>query len=265
MPLCYAFSLMRSSLVLLLLLAGAAPAAAQSGSEDIEVIDQGNFVLFLKDRAIGAETFGIAARSDSINSIAHSYLKTRTQSGEELMEKQMVMTATRDFALRFYQSNETSHGKTIVTGVLTGGDEDTAFTIFREEKDGAGLAHRMVAPPGRFFVLDPGIYSLFNLICLNLHGKVFATRPISLLTLSAGRDTVVEAQVTDLGTETIRWGARPIQARKFELKDRGTVFQVWAGPTGKMLRLTHELSGLRVERGAPPVKGRAAPKSKPGG
>jgi len=253
---------MRPSLLLLLVLVAATPAAAQPATE---AIDQGSFVLYLRDQPIGAETFGVAGRADSINSAAHSYRKTRTAAGEELIEKQMVLVATRaDFALRFYQSNETFRGKMIITGVVAG-DEDTALTVFREEKDGAGVAHRLIAPPGRLFVLDSGVYSLFNLICLNLHGKVFATRPISLLTLSAGRDTIVEAEVADLGTETIRWGARPVQARKFELRDRGTVFQVWAGPTGKMLRLTHEPTGLRVERDAPPVKGRAAMKPKPAG
>ena len=144
------------------------------------------------------------------------------------------------------------------------GEEDTALTVYHEEKEGPGVASRMIAPPGRLFVLDSGIYSLFNLICLKLHDQGFASRPITLLTLSAAADTIVEAQVTDLGTETIRWGARPVQARKLQLKDRDTVFLVWVNSDGKMLRLVHEPSGLRVEREPPAVKRRSTT-PKPGG
>ena len=176
----------------------------------------------------------------------------------------MVLTASRaDLALHYYQSNETVHGATLITGVVAG-EEDTALTVYHEEKEGPGVASRMIAPPGRLFVLDSGIYSLFNLICLKLHDQGFASRPITLLTLSAAADTIVEAQVTDLGTETIRWGARPVQARKLQLKDRDTVFLVWVNSDGKMLRLVHEPSGLRVEREPPAVKRRSTT-PKPGG
>ena len=248
---------------LLLLSVAAWPAFAQSSAE---VIDQGNLLLYLRDQPIGAETFGVEGRADSIISEARSYRKARANS-TDMIEKQMVLTASRsESALRFYQSNETVQGKTFITGVVAGGQEDTALTVYHEESQGAGVATRLVAPPGRVFVLDSGMYSLFNLICLNLHGKTFDTRPITLLTLSAVGDTVIEAEVRDLGKESIRWGSKPVQARKLQLRDRGTVFQVWAHPTtGKMLRLVHEPSGLRVEREAPAVKKRSTPTPKPGG
>jgi hypothetical protein len=248
----------------LLFLILAAPAFAADPSQ--QSIDRGHFVVYLRDEAVGAETFGVEGRADSINSAARSYRKTRTKNGESMIEKQMVLTASRsDFALRFYQSNETLDGNTMITGVVGAGDEDTALTVYREEKDGPGVASRLSAPPGRWFILDSGMYTLFDLICLNLHGKTFSTRPITLLTLSAAQDTIIEAQVTDLGTETIRWGARPVQARKLQIQDPRTVFQLWASPEGKMLRLVHEPTGLRVEREAPAVKRRAAPAPKPGG
>jgi hypothetical protein len=249
---------MRPLLALSLLLI-AAPAFAQDS-----VIDKGNLIIYLRDQAIGAETFGVEGRADSINSAARSYRKAKP-TGTEMIEKQMILTASRaDFALRFYQSNETIQGKTFITGVVAG-QEDTALTVFHEEKQGAGVASRLVAPPGRVFVLDPGIYSLFNLISLNLQGKTFQTRPISLLTLAAQGDTIIEAEVSDLGNETIRWGSKPVQARKLQLRDRGTVFLVWANSDGKMLRLVHEPSGLRVEREAPAVKKRSTATPKPGG
>jgi hypothetical protein len=114
--------------------------------------------------------------------------------------------------------------------------------------------------------MDSGLYTLIDLVCLNQRGKTFTSRPISVLTLSAATgDTVIEATLTDLGNETIRWASRSVTARKLEIKDRGVAFVVWLNPSSKLLRLTHEESGLRVERDAPAVKKRPAASPKPGG
>jgi hypothetical protein len=252
---------MRLTIACLTALLAAVPALAQSPTEEI---DKGNFILYVKDRPVGAESFGIEARSDSINGAARSFRRVASQSGETMVEKSMFFVLGRpDFQLRFYQANETFQGQTMIVEIQAAVD-DTAFTISRQHKGGAGIADRIVAPPGRWYVLDSGIYTLFDLICLNLHGKSFQSRPITLLTLAAGRDTIIEAEATDLGTETIRWASRPVAARKLQFKDRETAFLAWVSPQGKMLRLTHEASGLRVERDPPEVKRRPAG-PKPGG
>jgi hypothetical protein len=254
--------------LLILLLAAVAivtpaPAPAQAPTEDI---DRGSFIIYLKDKPIGAETFGVEGRADSVNAASHSYVRFPTNAGEELIEKGMVLTASRaDFALRYYQSNETIRGQTMITGVVAG-EEDTALTVFRERKGQGGIANRLAAPPGRLYVMDSGLYTLIDLVCLNQRGKTFASRPISVLTLSTGgRDTVIEATLTDLGNETIRWGSRSVTARKLEIKDRGVALVAWLNPSSKLLRLTHEESGLRVERDAAPLKKRSTPSPKPGG
>ncbi len=245
-----------------LALAASAPAAlAQAPTEDL---DHGSFIINIHDHAIGAETFGIEGRADSLNCAAHSYRTQHTSQGDEPIAKTMVLTAGRgDWALRYYQSEETFRGQTLVRGVVMD-PGDTSFTVFVERKEGGGTANRRVAPPGRTFVLDSGLYTLFDLICLHLHGKTFTTRPLNLLVFGP-RDTLLEAEVTDLGTETIRWGARPVQAHKLKLTDGTTTFLVWAHPSGRMVRLTHEGTGLRVDRQPPPVKRRSAPPPKPGG
>jgi hypothetical protein len=250
---------MRLAIPCLALIFIASLAHAQVATEDL---DRGSFIVYVQDRAVGAEVFGIEGRADSLNAAARSYRTIRTKEGEESLEKNMVLTMSRsDFALRFYQATETFRGKKFIKGVLAN-EADTAFTIFQEQ-GGGGVADRLAAPPGRMYVLDSGLYSLFNLICMHLHGKTFESRPITLLTLGA-RDSVVEAQATDLGTETIRWASRPVQARKLRLSDGALTFVAWINPAGKMLRLTHEASGLRVERDAPAVK-RPAARPSPGG
>ena len=233
-------------------------AAAQAATESI---DQGNYVISVGDRPIGAENFSIESRSDSVYCIAKSYLTRRSPDGDQTVEKVMGWSANRsDWSLRYYQSNETFRGATLTRGVvqLQG---DTALTVFVENRDGGGVANRRVAPPGRLFILDSGLYTLFNLICLSFHERTFTTRPVNLLAVGPP-DTLLEAQATDLGHETIRWGARPVQARKVQISDGSTTFIAWMSPDrGRMLRLMHQASGLRIDREAPPVKKRSTPKT----
>lgn len=240
---------------------GAAPITDEPRNKEI---DRGKFVIRVKDRVIGAEDFGIEARADSINCLVRSYRTQRTDKCDEEVQKFAGMSFGRfDWALRFYQSEETFRGETMVRGVIID-PSDTAFTVFHERRGGAGEANRLAAAPGRTFVMDSGLYTLFDLLCIHLHGQTFTTRPLNILTFGE-RDTVVEAQVADLGRETIRWGSRPVQARKLQLSQGIVVFDIWADPSGRMLRLTHAPTGLLVEREAPAIKKRAKPAPKPGG
>lgn len=254
---------MRPLVVVLVLaaLSAAAPAIADSWNQEI---DRGGFVVKLHGRVVGAETFEIEARADSVFCQAHSYRTQHTDRGDEEVQKSVGLVFGRtDWALRFYQSEETFRGVTLIRGV-TLDPADTALTVFKERKEGGGTAIRLVAPPGRTLVLDSGLYTLFDVICIYLHGQTFTSRPLNILTFGE-RDTVVEAVVTDLGRETIRWAARPVVARKLSFQQGPILFHVWVDPAGKMLRLEHEPSGLRVDREAPPIKRRVTPAPKPGG
>lgn len=237
----------------------AGPIAASPLSTGPEVLDHGSFVIRTTDRVVGVETFTIEGRSDSLILNSNLYGTEPTEEGEQQLEKQMGLVANRaDFGLRQYQSNTTFAGKKLIRGIVM---SDTSLNIFREE-DGRGSGETLTAPPGRLFILDARLFSLFDLICLSLHGKTFQSRPLALLALGP-RDTTLEATATHLGTETIRWGSRPVQARKLSVTDGTTTYWIWANPAGQMLRLVHRESNTRVEREPPPIKKRAA--SKPPG
>ena len=245
-------------------LAGSAVTALLIGAPldagPVEIVDQGNFILYQNDRAVGAEVFTVEVAGDSLIVASRLYETRTTDRGDEQFEKQMMLIASRsDFGLRSYQSTMTFRGQKLTRGIVMG---DTALTLYRESEQG-GVGDRIVAPPGRIFVVDARLFTLFDLICLSLHGKTFDSRPLTMLTLGA-RDSVLEATATDLGSETIRWGARPVQTRKLQITDGSTTFMVWANSAGKMLRLEHRESATRVERQPPAIKKRTAP-PKPGG
>jgi hypothetical protein len=242
----------RPILAALCALALASPSAAEPPR--VEQVDKGSFVVYSRGRVVGAESFSIEASGDSLNVFSQAHQTFRTESGEETVDKQMILVANRaDFGLKMYQSNQKFRGREVVRGIVIG---DTAFTLYREA-DGGGEGDRRVLPPGRLFVLDSQLFSLFDLICLSLKSRTFETWPISLVTLGE-RDSVLEATVTHLGSETVRWAAKPVKARKLRFSDGETTFLLWADPAGRMLRLVHEPTELRVERDAPPVKKRPA-------
>jgi hypothetical protein len=85
-----------------------------------------------------------------------------------------------------------------------------------------------------------------------------------VITIGA-RDTVVEARIRKLPDESIRWGNKPMTAHKLRFEQGALALDVWTDTRHRVLRITHEPSGLSVERKAPAVKAAAKPKPKPGG
>jgi hypothetical protein len=221
-------------------------------------VDAGHFKVFLNDRPIGTEQFSMDLTGDSLVVQANSFqvLPRREEDGRQVtLQKQMgIVTASFDFDLRSYQSREVFRGDTVARGVLV---DDTLYTYFHE-RNGSGEADRRIRPPGRVFVIDsPPMFTAFNVMCRALHGRAFDSRPLTLLMLGVGaRDTVIESTVTDLGIETIRWGAKPVQARKLDFSNAQLKFIAWVSPAGLMLRIEDPRIGLRAERDAPDVKPR---------
>src|SRR5205814_1840575 len=117
-----------------------------------------------------------------------------------------------------------------------------------DELDGGGDANRLVQPPGRLFVMDAPMFTLFDVISRSLVGKTFTSRRVQLLALQ--RDSLVTplATVTAVGTDTLRLGRTTLQTRHYTLEDSSAVFDMWADRTGRLVRLWHEQTGIRVER-----------------
>lgn len=227
-----------------------------------EVIDQGSFKLYRHDRALGAETFELTEGHDSLIVRARQYLSLPGRDGEEPLERGADLLVSRtDFSVRTYQSTRTLRGTSVIRGLDVA---DTHYMAFRETA-GAGEGESRLLPPGRLYVMDSQLVTLFDLIGRSLHGRSFESRPLNLLALGP-RDTMLEARAIARGTETIRWGAKPVVTTKLDIvADSQTTFTLWLGPQGQLLRLTEPVGGLRAERDPPPVRRREPPKPKIGG
>lgn len=242
---------MRTRLLTLapLLAAFLALGAAPEGEES-NVPDRGVFIVYQDDTPIGTESFSYALSSDTlvVQSDIRLILQSRDVPDTATKFATLVVRAD-DYDPRKYGSESRMGGHKVTRGLTF---QDTAFTAARELDD-RGSATVMVRPPGMVFVIDPQVFTMFDVICRNLHGRTFTSRPINLVVLGM-QDAVKEATVEDLGTEVVRWGERAVTARKLAISDKQAHFIAWVSPIGRMLRLEAPDAGLRVERQAPPVK-----------
>ena len=170
----------------------------------------------------------------------------------------LLVVDSRDLGLLRYLSNQSFNGHVTTRGLLP---TDTVLTYYREF-DGGGDADRLVQPPGRLFVLDAQMFTLFDVLCRSLAGKVFTTRRVQLLALQPDTLAAPLATLTVASTDTLRLGRRRVVARHLTLEDASARFELWTDANGRMLVMTHEESGLRVERAVdevrPPVRRRPA-------
>ena len=237
--------------------------ALDTSADAPSLIDSGNFVVRVGTHTLGLETFSIEGRGDSLKVFSEvTQLFPHTSGQADSLVKSTVMVANAfDYGLRMYESKQRFRGRSLTRAILM--DGDTTMSVYRED-DSHGQGDKLAAPPGRMYVIDTQVFTLFNIICLSLHDKSFDTRPVTLFVLGP-TDSLVEARVSRLGTETIQWGARTVQAEKLSIADERSTFYAWIGRKGEMLRLSQPEGGLRVEREAPKVKRRAAPPPKRAG
>jgi hypothetical protein len=242
------WAFLRSALAVAVLVSGLV------GLVSSEEVDYGVYTVSVKGTAVGVEDFVFDVYRDTILITSASRTLVQTPDGPDSLKKAVsIMLSTFDMGLLSYQSNEEVAGNLRTRGLIMA---DTQYTAFWEYNK-VGDAMVFDRPPGRLYVHDPGVYVLFDLIARDLNEKQFTTRPIQLMVLGR-RDTTVEAQVTRLPPERIRWGHKPVEARKFSINDGRNELLIWLDQQGRMLRLEQAASGLRVERKPPPIKGRAA-------
>jgi hypothetical protein len=140
---------------------------------------------------------------------------------------------------------------------------DTLFTLYREY-DGRGQGDRLVLPPGRMYVMDSRLYSLFELLLLSLKGQTFQQRPVFVLALG-DRDTLVEATVARGGRDTLRIGGQPTVTTRWRLTQGPVTLDLWTDAQGRLMRIAHPPTRLVVERQPAAAVKPSRPSSKPGG
>ena len=232
--------------LLLLLTAPVARAQSNPPAPGVVVADTGMLVIYDGATVVGRETFVWENQGDSLHVTASASRPFLDEKGNRVrFEKQMELVVdARDLGLKRYLSNQSFAGHTMVRGLLP---EDTVLTYY-SETDEAGNAVRLVQPPGRLFVLDSGLFSLFDVLTRSVVSKQFVTRRVQMMALSSDTLLTPVATLTRAPDDTLRIGRRRVPQRRYVFEDASVRFDLWADPQGRLQRLTHAESGLRVER-----------------
>lgn len=239
-------------------LSAAAPSSAETTPPPD---DAGSFTILQYGRPVGREDFKIVSRRDSVILESKGSL-TFDPSQPTRVKNMRCALRSENWTLLTYNAAQDIQGQVYRVGVTPG--RDTTVTVYREQGI-SGDARVYYRPPGRLFVLDAMMYSLFQLMTQSLGPVPFEERTIAVLTI-AGQDTVVEAKLRRLPDESIRWGSKPVTAHRMRFEQGGLALEMWTDPRYRVLRITHDPSGLAVERKAPAVKPAAKkPTPKPGG
>jgi hypothetical protein len=249
---------MKNSLLLLFALAVPfAPTPARAEAVAPSSVDAGRLIILDRGTPVGYEDFAYERRGDSllVSGVHTRVVQEAAGSTAKWIKKFTLIVDGTDFGMREYTSNLEFGGSVTVKGVMPG---DTSMTVY-SEVDGAGEALRLEQPPGRLFIMDPMLFTLFDVICRNVSRQSLAKRPVEMVTLGE-KPATVHATATAAGPDTIQWGGKRMIARRYVLADDSNSFALWVSPTGQMLRLVHQGGTLEVLR-EEPKKG-SKPKSK---
>jgi hypothetical protein len=212
----------------------------------IAAVDSSVLVVFENDLPVATEHNVFQNMGDSLVMVATTQRDFVDEHGghHPLKKSLLLVVDSRDLGLIRYLSNQDFNGHQIVRGLIPA---DTSMTYYIE-MDGGGNADQVVQPPGRLFVMDSQMFSLFDVVSRSLARKTFTTRRVQLLALLPDSLASPLATVTALGADTLLVAGKKQRVQHYTFEDPSARFELWSDSQGRLVRLVHPGSGLRVER-----------------
>ena len=237
----------------------ALPPARPADAQGRVSVDSAQFAVFEREVPVATERCIFNYMGDSLVVVSTTQRTFVDEQGgrHPLRKSMMLVVDAHDMGLIRYLSTQDFNDHEIVRGLIPG---DTSMTYFIE-MDGGGNADRVVQPPGRLFVMDSQMFSLFDVLSRSLANKTFTTRRVQLLALQTDSLAAPIATVTALGADTLLSGRSKQVANHYAFEDESARFELWSDRQGRLVRLIHAESELRVERVPTPT----APAPKPPG
>lgn len=223
---------------------------------------EAKFDIFQGERLLGTESFRIYLAGDTLITASSVRLDGADAGSSLPLEKRLTyLRRALDSYPMVFQVSETPRDTTRTENALSCVLRDTSAVISRE-RDGRGVVESIRVPPGRVYLLEPGIYLTVQLLLSDFTAGTQQKRkqPVIIPSMLA----VVDLELTRLGTETIVAGGKRVETTKVEMTDKLTPFLAWVDYEGKLLRLEAAAQGLRIERRAEapkPAKAKKAPAS----
>ena len=246
-----------------ILLCAVAPSARADVTDTYEVRQQASFEIYNGETRLGTEKFRIYATNDTLITASTVRLDGAPPESRLPFEKRttFLQRAYDSYPLVF-QITEQPRRDTTKTIAYNCIFRDTVATIFREE-DGRGVGTSVALPPGRLYLLEPGIYLQVQLLLADFLAGSQQTRKQAVLIPSL--EQVVDLWLTRGPAEPVLLRGKRMDAQRVELTDKLTNLVAWMDKNGRLLKLEAPGQGLRVERGPELSEKKAAtvPKKKP--
>jgi hypothetical protein len=220
--------------------------AREARAQVAAAVDSGQLVVFEHDVPVATERNVFQNMGDSLVVVATTHRDFVDEHGKHhpLQKSMLLVVDSRDLGLIRYLSTQYFNDHEIVRGLVP---SDTTMTYYIE-MDGGGNADQVVLPPGRLFVMDSQMFSLFDVVSRSLLRKTFTTRRVQLLALTPDSLASPVATVTALGADTLVIGRAREPVTHYAFEDQSAKFDLWSDRQGRLVRLVHPGSGLRVER-----------------
>lgn len=216
-------------------------------TDTYEVKQQASFDIYNGTTRLGTEKFRVYATHDTLITASTVRLDGASPDSPLPFEKRtsFLQRAYDSYPLVF-QITEQPRSDTTATLALNCIFRDTVATIYKENT-GRGIGTSVALPPGRLYLLEPGIYLQVQLLLADFLAGSQQTRKQPVLIPSLGQ--VIDLYLTRGPMEAVVVRGHKVDAQRVDLTDKLTNLVAWMGTDGRMMKLEAPGAGLRVERG----------------
>lgn len=232
-----------------------ARAASALVTDTYEIRQQASFEIYSGDTRLGTEKFRIYATHDTLISASTVRLDGAPPTSSLPFEKRttFLQRAYDSYPLVF-QIVEQPRSDTTKTMALNCVFRDTVAIVYKEANE-HGVGTSIALPPGRLYILEPGVYLQIQLLLADFLAGSQEKRRQGVLIPSA--DQVVDLYLTRGPVEPIVVRGHRVDAQRVGITDNLTNLVGWMDTEGRLWKLEAPGQALRVERG-PEIKEKGA-------
>ena len=216
--------------------------------EGLEMRQHATFAIWQGERKLGTEEIRIYSRNDTLFAASELDLEVIGAQGPYRYQKRMTyLTRALDSYPLSYNSVDLVDRDSMKSNETLCAFADTHVVVFLEGKSRFGRAESLGLPPGRIYILDPGIFLQVQLLAADFLDRAQAVRRQAVLFPASPE--VREVELRKGPREEVLVGGKKRKATRVDLQDSTVTLRAWLDDRGRMLLLRAEDSKMRVERG----------------
>ncbi len=234
-----------------LLVLVAAPGLARAQAPSWVPRDSASFEIWQGDVKLGTEEYRMFQATDTLIIGSTLRLDGAGPDSKLPLEKRttFLRRALDSFPLVFQVVDiprDTAQGRATAINVMFA---DTTAVIYREITGVVGAGEAIALPPGRIYILEPGIYAQVQTLAAEFLARNQAKRRQPVLIPTAQQ--VIDLTLTRGAVEKLGQDGHVVTTTRVDITDKLTQLVAWVDADGRMWKMEAPGQGLRVERVLP--------------